>query len=103
MPLDLSPIWISLETSLTATAITLVIGVAAAIWRANRRGVGPALLDSIFLLPRPASHRRRLSSFADFRPQRPARPPAFALRRHRGLFLARHGDRRRRRFVSADV
>src|SRR6185437_6818888 len=51
MPLDLSPIWISLETSLTATAITLVIGVAAAIWRANRRGVGPALLDSIFLLP----------------------------------------------------
>ncbi len=51
MPLDLSPIWISLETSLTATAITLVIGVAAAIWRANRRGMWPALLDSIFLLP----------------------------------------------------
>src|SRR5487761_327907 len=51
MPLDLSPIWISLETSLTATAITLFLGVAAASWRANRRGIGPALLDSIFLLP----------------------------------------------------
>ena len=51
MALDLSPIWISLETSVTATAITLVLGVAVAIWRANRRGVGPALLDGIFLLP----------------------------------------------------
>jgi len=51
MPLDLSPIWISLETSVTATAITLVFGVAVAIWRANRRGLGPALLDSVFLLP----------------------------------------------------
>jgi len=51
MALDLSPIWISLETSVTTTAITLVLGVAAAIWRANRRGIGPALLDGIFLLP----------------------------------------------------
>ncbi|MHB8754392.1 MAG: molybdate ABC transporter permease subunit [Candidatus Acidiferrales bacterium] len=51
MALNLSPIWISLETSVTATALTLVLGVAAAIWRANRRGVGPALLDGIFLLP----------------------------------------------------
>ena len=51
MALDLSPIWISLETSVTATAITFVLGVAAAIWRANRRGAGPALLDGIFLLP----------------------------------------------------
>jgi len=50
-PLDLSPIWISLETSVTATAITLVCGVAVAAWRANRRGAGPALLDGLFLLP----------------------------------------------------
>src|SRR5579864_8326178 len=50
-PLDLSPIWISLETSVTATAITLVCGVAVAAWRANRRGAGPALLDGVFLLP----------------------------------------------------
>lgn len=51
MALNLSPVWISLETSVTATAITLVIGIAAAIWRANRRGAVPALLDSVFLLP----------------------------------------------------
>lgn len=48
---DLSPVWLSLETSITATVITLVLGSAAAVWRANRRGVGPALLDGIFLLP----------------------------------------------------
>ena len=51
MALNLSPIWISLETSVAATALTLVLGVAAASWRANRRGIGPALLDGIFLLP----------------------------------------------------
>lgn len=50
-PLDLSPIWISLETSVTATAITLVCGVAVAAWRANRRGIWPALLDGFLLLP----------------------------------------------------
>lgn len=50
-PLDLSPVWISLETSVTATAITLVCGVAMAAWRANRRGAWPALLDGVFLLP----------------------------------------------------
>lgn len=49
--LDLSPVWLSLKTSITATAITLVCGTAAAVWRANRRGAGPALLDGIFLLP----------------------------------------------------
>lgn len=48
---DFSPVWLSLETSITATAITLVLGAAAAVWRANRRGAGPALLDGIFLLP----------------------------------------------------
>jgi|SRR5487761_185795 len=51
MALDLSPIRISLETSVTATAITLVTGIAAAIWRANRRGIGAALMDGLFLLP----------------------------------------------------
>lgn len=50
-PLDLSPVWISLETSVTATAITVVCGVAMAAWRANRRGAWPALLDGVFLLP----------------------------------------------------
>jgi molybdate transport system permease protein len=49
--LDLSPIWISLETSITATAITFVSGVLVAAWRAHRRGIWPALLDGLFLLP----------------------------------------------------
>jgi molybdate transport system permease protein len=48
---DLSPIWLSIETSVTATVITLVLGTATAVWRANRRGIGPALLDGFFLLP----------------------------------------------------
>ncbi len=51
MPLDLSPVWISVETSVTATLITLVLGVAAAAWRAHRSGPAMALLDGIFLLP----------------------------------------------------
>lgn len=51
MAVDLSPVWISVETSVTATIITLVLGTATAVWRANRRGLGPALLDGIFLLP----------------------------------------------------
>ncbi|MGC1107925.1 MAG: molybdate ABC transporter permease subunit [Candidatus Acidiferrales bacterium] len=48
---DLSPIWLSVETSVTATIITLLLGTATAVWRANRRGPGPAFLDGIFLLP----------------------------------------------------
>jgi molybdate transport system permease protein len=51
MTVDLSPVWISVETSVTATIITLLLGTATAVWRANRRGPGPALLDGIFLLP----------------------------------------------------
>ena len=51
MRADLSPIWISLATSLTATAITFVVGIAAAAWRERRSGPMFALLDGIFLLP----------------------------------------------------
>lgn len=51
MAADLSPIWLSIETSVTATAITFVAGTAIAVWRANKHGAGPALLDGIFLLP----------------------------------------------------
>jgi molybdate transport system permease protein len=51
MPADLSPIWISLATSLIATAITFVLGIAAAAWRERRRGPLFALLDGVFLLP----------------------------------------------------
>jgi molybdate transport system permease protein len=51
MPADLSPIWISLATSVCATAITFVLGIAAAAWRERRTGSLYALLDGIFLLP----------------------------------------------------
>jgi molybdate transport system permease protein len=49
--MDWSPLWISLATSLTATAITLIVGLAAAAWRQRRTGPMMALVDGIFLLP----------------------------------------------------
>jgi molybdate transport system permease protein len=49
--MDWSPLLISLATSLTATAVTLVAGLAAAAWRQNRTGAGAALVDGIFILP----------------------------------------------------
>lgn len=49
--MDWSPVWISLATSVTATAITLVIGLAAAVWRERDSGPALALLDGILLLP----------------------------------------------------
>jgi molybdate transport system permease protein len=49
--MDWSPLWISLATSLTATAITMVVGLAAAAWRERRTGAMMALVDGIFLLP----------------------------------------------------
>src|SRR5271170_754335 len=48
---DLSPVWISLATSIVATAITLVLGVAAAFWRDRRSGTAYAIFDGIALLP----------------------------------------------------
>ena len=49
--MDWSPLLISLATSLAATGITLVAGLAAAAWRQNRAGAGAALVDGIFILP----------------------------------------------------
>jgi molybdate transport system permease protein len=49
--MDWSPLWISLATSVTATALTLIIGLAAAVWRERRSGPGAALIDGLFLLP----------------------------------------------------
>ncbi len=48
---DWSPLRISLETSVTATAITLVTGLATAAWRQRRSGPATALVDGICLLP----------------------------------------------------
>src|SRR5271163_583981 len=50
-PMDWSPLWISLETSATATLVTFVAGLAAAAWRLRRTGPAMALVDGIFLLP----------------------------------------------------
>jgi molybdate transport system permease protein len=49
--MDWSPLWISIATSLTATGITLVAGLAAAAWRQGRTGAGAATVDGLFLLP----------------------------------------------------
>jgi len=49
--MDWSPLWISLATSVTATAVTLALGLAAAVWRQGRKGPAMAFLDGIFLLP----------------------------------------------------
>jgi molybdate transport system permease protein len=49
--MDLSPLWISLATSVTATAITFVVGLAAAVWRERYASPAMALVDGLFLLP----------------------------------------------------
>lgn len=49
--IDWSPLWISLETSVAATAVTLVAGLATAAWRQRRTGLASALVDGICLLP----------------------------------------------------
>src|ERR1700735_552131 len=51
MSFDLSPIWISLKTALTATALVFILGLGAAGWRAGRRSRLWDLLDGLFLLP----------------------------------------------------
>jgi molybdate transport system permease protein len=49
--MDWSPLWISLATSVAATVLTFVAGLAAAVWRERRTGASAALIDGIFLLP----------------------------------------------------
>ena len=51
MNFDLSPLWISLRTSLTATAITFVLAIAAAGWRSHRRSRWWHFVDGVLLLP----------------------------------------------------
>ncbi|MEO0853664.1 MAG: ABC transporter permease subunit, partial [Cyanobacteria bacterium J06648_11] len=49
--LDLSPLWISLRIAILATAITFVLGIAAAHFMHRYRGRWRSLLDGIFLAP----------------------------------------------------
>lgn len=51
MPLDLSPLWISLRTSILATFITFFLGIAAAYWMLGYRGKGKSLIEGIFVAP----------------------------------------------------
>jgi molybdate transport system permease protein len=47
----LSPLWISLRTVAVATAITFVVGVAAARWMSRYSGRMGSLIEGLFLLP----------------------------------------------------
>jgi len=46
-----SPLWISLRTVLTATAITFFLGIAAARWMARYQGRCKTLIDGLFIMP----------------------------------------------------
>ena len=51
MPFNASPLWVSIETSVVATAITFSLGLAAATWRLKSRGKGGHLLDALSIVP----------------------------------------------------
>ncbi|BAY24189.1 ABC transporter ATP-binding protein [Calothrix sp. NIES-2100] len=51
MASDLSPLWISLKTSLLATFITFFLGIAAAYWMLGYRGKAKSLIEGIFVAP----------------------------------------------------
>jgi molybdate transport system permease protein len=47
----LSPLWISLKTVLVTTAITFILGIAAARWMSRYTGRIKPIIDGIFILP----------------------------------------------------
>ena len=51
MDAGLTPLWISLKTSLLATFITFFIGIGSAYIVANYKGKWRGLIDSLFTLP----------------------------------------------------
>jgi len=51
MPLDISPLWISLKTALLATLITFFTGIAAAYWMLGYRGRWKFLIEGILISP----------------------------------------------------
>jgi molybdate transport system permease protein len=51
LPLNLSPLWISLKVSTIATLITFGLGVGAAYKMSNYRGKWRSLINSFFLIP----------------------------------------------------
>lgn len=51
MEFSAAPLWVSIETSITATIITFFLGVAAAHWRVNSPARRGQLLDGFFVVP----------------------------------------------------
>lgn len=51
MDFDISPAWISLKTTFTATSIIFFTGIAAAYWMANNNSKLKVIMDIIFTLP----------------------------------------------------
>ncbi|BAZ44909.1 molybdate ABC transporter inner membrane subunit [Chondrocystis sp. NIES-4102] len=51
LDLDLSSIWISLKTAITATVITFFLGIMAAGWMLNYRGKGKEVIETLFTAP----------------------------------------------------
>lgn len=51
MPLDISPLWISIKTASIATFITFFLGIAAAYWMLGYQGKGKSLIEGIFISP----------------------------------------------------
>src|SRR2546427_5473721 len=49
--MDLFPLWLSLRVALTATALTLVIGIPVALLVARRRFPGKNVLEAAVVLP----------------------------------------------------
>ena len=48
---DLSPLWISLKTALTATLLAALLGIAAARWMISDRRRAQRWIDGLFTLP----------------------------------------------------
>ena len=48
---ELSPLWISIKTSITATFIVFFIGIAVAWFMANYKGKARGIIDAILTLP----------------------------------------------------
>lgn len=51
MPIELSPLWISIKTAFTATTVTFFTGIAAAWFAARYTGKLKGLIDGLLTLP----------------------------------------------------
>jgi ABC-type molybdate transport system permease subunit len=75
--MDMSPLWISLKTSLSATFLAFILGVTAAKLMSGYRGRLKSVLDGVLILPLVLPPNGGGISFAGF--VRQARSPGTAL------------------------